>query len=42
MSLPCMILSTNQTKWQRGKVAIDMKFTDKHPYTVRLEENFQL
>ena len=31
-----------QTKWQRGKVAINIKFTDKHPYTVRLEGNFQL
>ena len=31
-----------QTKWQRGKVAINIKFTDKHLYTVRLEGNFQL
>ena len=31
-----------QTKWQKGKVAIDMKFTDKHPYAVRPEGNFQL
>ena len=29
-----------QTKWQKGKVAIDMKFTA--PYTVRLEGNLQL
>ena len=30
------------SKWQKGKVAIDMKFTDKHPYAVRPEGNFQL
>ena len=31
-----------QTKWQRGKVAINIKFTNKHPYAVRPEGNFQL
>jgi len=32
----------SQSKRQRGKVAINIKFTDKHLYTVRLEGNFQL